>query len=120
MQDYKKLEVWQKAHFLAVAIYEATRTFLKDELYSLTSQIRRATVSIPSNIAEGCGRGGNAELSQFLKIALGSSNELEYQLLLAHDLKRLNAIDHENLDKQVNEIKGMLISLIQKVGKSIK
>jgi four helix bundle protein len=113
MQDYKKLEVWQKAHLLAINAYEATKTFPKDELFGLTSQIRRACISIPSNIAEGCGRGGNTELCQFLKIALGSINELEYQLLLAFDLKLLNINNHENLDKQINEIKAMIITLIK-------
>ncbi len=115
MQDYKKLEEWKKAHRLTVDIYEATRDFPKQEFYGLTSQIRRAGISIPSNIAEGCGRGGNSELGQFLRISLGSANELEYQLLLAYDLNLLNANTHKNLDKQTNEIKGMLISLIQKV-----
>ena len=115
MQDYKKLEVWQKAHMLVLEVYEATRSFPKDELYGLTSQIRRACASIPSNIAEGCGRGGNKELCQFLKSALGSSNELEYQLLLAYDLKLLNINEHNTLDELLNEIKAMLIRLIKVV-----
>jgi four helix bundle protein len=117
MQDYKKLEVWQKAHLLALNVYSATKAFPKDELHGLTSQIRRACVSIPSNIAEGCGRGGNSELCQFLKIALGSTNELEYQLILACDLKLINTHDHNTLDIQINEIKAMLITLIKVVSK---
>jgi four helix bundle protein len=115
MQDYKKLEVWQKAHFLALSVYEVTKVFPKDELFGLTSQVRRACISIPSNIAEGCGRGGNSELCQFLKIALGSANELEYQLILAADLKLINTNDHKNLNKQINETKAMLITLIKVV-----
>jgi four helix bundle protein len=115
MQNYKNLEVWKTAHSLAVNVYKSTNSFPKDELYGLTSQVRRACVSIPANIAEGCGRGGNSELGQFLKIALGSANELEYELLLAKDLTYLKADIYDNLNKQVNEIKGMLISLIKKV-----
>ena len=76
MQNYKNLDVWKSAHLLTLNTYKATGTLPKDELYGLTSQIRRASVSIPSNIAEGCGRGGKTELGQFLKIALGSANEL--------------------------------------------
>jgi four helix bundle protein len=117
MQDYKKLDVWQKAHLLALGVYEVTRAFPGDELFGLTSQIRRSCISIPSNIIEGCGRGGNFELCQFLKISLGSANELEYQLLLAHDVKLLTASDYKKLDKQVNEIKAKLINLIKVVSK---
>ena len=98
MQDFKKLKVWQKAHSLAVAIYQATEVFPKDELYGLTSQIRRSCVSIPANIAEGCGRGGNTEFNRFLQIALGSATELEYHLLLANELKFLNLANYEELD----------------------
>lgn len=115
MQDYKKLSVWQKAHVLAVAVYRVSSEFPRDELYGLTSQIRRACVSIPANIAEGCGREGAAELSRFLQIALGSASELEYHLLLANELRFLSSKDYENLDNQVDEVKRMLTSLIQKV-----
>jgi len=115
LQDYKKLSIWKKAHLLAVSVYQETSVFPRDELYGITSQIRRSCVSIPANIAEGCGREGNAELSHFLRISLGSANELEYHLLLSHELKFLTNDNYQNLDKQVNEIKGMLITLIQKL-----
>ena len=115
MQDFKKLKVWQKAHLLTVATYEATEDFPKDEIYGLTSQIRRACVSIPANIAEGCGRQGNNELNRFLQIALGSTTELEYHLLLANELKFLGYKDCEHLDNQVGEVRKMLISLMQKI-----
>ena len=118
MQDFKKLTVWQKAHILVVAIYQATACFPKEEVYGLTSQIRRASVSIPSNIAEGCAREGKAEFSQFLKIALGSANELEYQLLLAHDLQYINDEVYNNLNEQADHVRRMLISLIQKIKES--
>jgi four helix bundle protein len=117
MQDYKILDVWQKAHSLALGVYQITGSFPKDELFGLTSQIRRSCISIPSNIVEGCGRGGNIELCQFLKIALGSANELEYQLLFAHDVKLLAADDYKNLEKQVNNVKAMLINLIKVISK---
>ena len=75
MQDFKTLLVWQKAHQLTLAVYPATRTFPSGELYGLTSQIRRACASIPANIAEGCGRGGDMELARFCVIAMGSASE---------------------------------------------
>jgi four helix bundle protein len=115
VQDFKKLEVWQKAHLLAIAAYQETSSFPKDELYGLTSQIRRACVSVPANIAEGCGREGKVELGRFLQISLGSARELEYHILLAHDLKFLGTKEYEQLDDQVSEVRKMLISFIQKL-----
>jgi four helix bundle protein len=109
------LNVWKKSHDLALAIYQVTRGFPNDELYGLTSQTRRACVSIPSNIAEGCGRNGDVEFGRFLQIALGSSVELEYHLLLAHELEYLNSKDYEILDGRVSEVGKMLISFIQKL-----
>jgi len=87
----------------------------KEDLYGLTSQTRRAAMSVPSNIAEGCGRGGKAELGRFLRIAAGSASEPEYHLLLARDLTLLNPTDHKRLAGQVAEIKQMLTSFIQKL-----
>jgi len=75
MKDFRKLTVWQKAHELTLAVYKATRGFPKEELYGLTSQVRRSSVSVPSNIAEGCGRSGDAELARFLDISMGSASE---------------------------------------------
>ncbi len=115
MKDFRKLDVWAKAHQLALAVYQATATFPKEELYGLTSQIRRASVSIPANIAEGCGRGSDTELARFLQIAMGSASELEYHLLLARDLTFLNASTYESLANNVIEVKRMLTSLIQKL-----
>ena len=113
MGDYKKLAVWAKSHQFAMNIYRATATFPKDELYGLTSQIRRASVSIPSNIAEGSGRGGDPELIRFLRIAAGSAHEAEYQLLLAHDLGFLSKEIYHQLEAESLEIKRMLSGLIQ-------
>ncbi|MEP7292950.1 MAG: four helix bundle protein, partial [Chloroflexota bacterium] len=89
MQDFKKLQVWMKAHVFTLALYRATSAFPKEEVYGLTSQMRRAAVSIPANIAEGCGRSSNAELARFLHISMGSASEVEYYLVLAHDLEFL-------------------------------
>lgn len=115
MKDFRKLIVWQKAHQLTLEVYKATATFPREELYGLTSQIRRASVSIPANIAEGCGRDSDAQLSRFLQIAMGSASELEYHLLLARDLEYLNFTDHERLESQVTEVKRMLASFIKKL-----
>lgn len=115
MQDYKKLKVWEKAHAFTVVVYAITRTFPKDEVYALTSQIRRCAVSVPSNIVEGCGRGSNPELVKFLHYALGSANELEYQLLLSRDLGYVSVEAHVPLAASVLEIKRMLAALIVKI-----
>ena len=111
MKDFKKQKVWQKSHQLTLDIYKATSNFPREELYGLTNQIRRACTSIPANIAEGCGRSSDADFSRFLQIAMGSATELEYHLLLSHDLGILNDIDYENLSRETIEVKQM--SLLQ-------
>jgi len=115
MQNYKDLRVWSKSHELALEIYKSTKGFPKDELYSLTNQIRRASSSIPANIAEGCGKNTSNDFANYLNISLGSANETEYFILLSKDLGYLSSEDYHALDKLVNEIKAMLILLIQKV-----
>lgn len=115
VQDFRKLAVWQKAHSLTLEVYKVTSSFPKEELFGLTSQTRRACASIPTNIAEGCGRGSRAELARFLQIASGSATELEYHLLLGHDLNLIKSADYEHLTGQVTEIKRMLTRLIQTV-----
>ena len=100
---------------MALAVYKATAAFPRDELYGLTSQIRRSCVSVPANIAEGCGRGSDAEMARFLQIAAGSASELEYHLLLANELDMLNTADHERLTREVTEVKRMLTSFIKKL-----
>ncbi|HOB74882.1 MAG TPA: four helix bundle protein [Phycisphaerae bacterium] len=115
MKDFKDLKVWQKSHQLVLSVYKATTGFPREEIYGLTSQMRRAGVSIPANIAEGCGRGGDAELARFLQISMGSASELEYLLLLTHDLNLLNAICYERLATHVTEVKQMLAPFIQKL-----
>lgn len=115
MRDFKSLQVWQKAHQLTLAVYAESMAFPKEEQYGLTSQMRRCAVSIPSNIAEGCGRDGDVELARFLQIAMGSASELEYQLLLARDLDYIGADTHMVLEQALVEVKRMLNSFIQRV-----
>jgi len=115
VKDFRKLKVWEKSHHLTLAVYKATALFPKDELYGLTSQIRRSGVSIAANIAEGCGRAGDTEFARFLQIAMGSASELEYHLLLAHDLGFLNDSDYHQLDRDTTEVKKVLTSLIHKL-----
>ena len=100
---------------MALAIYRATAKFPKDKLYGLTSQIRRACVSMPANIAEGYGRNGSAELARFLQIAqiaMGSAGELEYHLLLSQDLGLMDIANYEHLSQETTEVKRMLTSFI--------
>jgi len=115
MQDFRDLKVWGKAHHLTLGVYKASATFPKDELYGLTNQIRRSSVSVPSNIAEGCGRSGDPEFARFVQIAMGSASELEYQLLLSHDLGFMNGTKYKTLANQVIEVKRMLAVLLQKL-----
>jgi four helix bundle protein len=115
VQDFRKLKVWQKAHALTLAVYGATRKFPRDELYGLTSQSRRSAASVPANIAEGCGRNAPGDFVRFLEIAAGSASELEYQLLLARDLRFLAGGSYEVLAAAVCEVKQMLASLTSRV-----
>ena len=113
MKDFRQLKVWEKSHQLALSVYKATKKFPKEELYGLTSQIRRASMSIPTNIAEGCGRNTDKEFARFLQIAMGSASETEYQLILARDLEFLPTDSYEKLHSEVEEVKRMLASLLK-------
>lgn len=113
MQDFRKLEVWQFSHELTLEVYRITRVFSADERFGLTSQLRRATASIGANIAEGCGRGSDADFGRFVQIALGSASEVEYHLLLARDLGFLEKSEHPTLEETVQRIKRMLASLLK-------
>ena len=115
MKKFRDLQVWQKAHQLTLQSYSVTQRFPREEAYGLTSQIRRCSASIAANIAEGCGKRGNAEFQRFLGISTGSASELEYHFLLAHDLSLLSQEDYEELNGSVVEIKRMLASLVRKV-----
>ncbi|MDQ6478307.1 four helix bundle protein [Dyadobacter sp. LHD-138] len=115
MKDYKDLLVWQKSHFFALAIYQITRTFPREEIYGLTSQMRRCSISVPSNISEGCGRLSDKELAHFLVIASGSASELDYQLMLSKDLLYIDSQVYEQLNQNLTEIRKMLNAFIKKL-----
>jgi four helix bundle protein len=115
MKDFKELRVWSKAHELTLFVYTLTRAFPKDEIYGLTSQVRRSAASIGANIAEGCGRRSDGEMSRFLQIARGSASETEYHLLLAKDLGFLAEGDFRRAEERVVEVQRMLTALVQKV-----
>ncbi|MEO7137140.1 MAG: four helix bundle protein [Gemmatimonadales bacterium] len=111
MGDFKKLEVWQVAHRVTCEVYQATASFPKTETYGLTAQLRRSAASIPANIAEGCGRGGDVEFSRFVRISLGSATELEYHLLLSREIGLLTVSAYASLSGQVLRVQGMLAGL---------
>jgi four helix bundle protein len=115
VQDFRELKVWQKARELTLAVYEVTRSFSRDEQFGLTSQVRRSCSSIAANLAEGCGRNGDAEFARYCSIAMGSASETEYHLLLARDLKMLKPGEYEDLSRRATELKRMLTGLTQKV-----
>ena len=109
MRDFHKLGIWQRSHQLTLDVYKASKVFPKDELFGLTSQIRRAASSIPTNIAEGCGRASNKDFAHFLQIAIGSASEVEYELLLAHDLEYINDEAFNKLTSETIAIRKMII-----------
>lgn len=115
MQSFRDLKVWQKAHELTLAVYRATASFPREELYGLTSQLRRAAASVPANLAEGRCRRSDREFGRFVAIALGSASETEYHLLLARDLGFLNPVPHETLTEQVEEVERMLSVLYDRL-----
>ncbi len=111
MGDFRKLEVWQKTQKLVSSVYRLTGTFPVAERYGLSSQMRRAAVSVSANLAEGCGRMGDTELRRFVRISLGSLSELECELLLANDLQFLESDIAVPVVGQIHSIRGMLQNL---------
>ncbi len=114
MKDFKKLIVWQKSHHLVLDIYKLTNSFPKEEVYGLTSQIRRSAASIPINIAEGSGRKTDGDFSRFLTISAGSASELSYQILLSFELGYLSLENYTYLNSNLTEIMKILNVLIKK------
>jgi four helix bundle protein len=114
VRDFRQLKVWERSRQLVLGIYEATGRFPRQETYGLAAQLSRSSASIPANIAEGCGRSGDAELGRFMLIAMGSASELEYHLLLAHDLGFTSAKDYQELSQGTEEVKRMLSTFINK------
>ena len=109
MRDFHKLIIWQRSHQLTLAVYRISKSFPKEEIFGLTSQMRRAVSSIPTNIAEGCGRASNKDFAHFLQIAIGSATEVEYQLLLARDINYINDDDYQTLANETVVVRKMII-----------
>jgi four helix bundle protein len=115
VKDYRQLEIWERSHQLTLQIYALTKSFPKEELFGVTSQLRRCCASIPANLAEGCGRDSDAELKRFVDISHGSASEAEYFLLLAFDLGYIPATDHARLADEISQIKRMLGAFARKL-----
>jgi four helix bundle protein len=115
MRTFRDILVWEKSHQFALQVYRFTQSFPKSELYGITQQIRRSSASVPTNIAEGCGRHGDRDFVRFLDIALGSANEADYQLLLSQDLGYLKEKDYRDSHGKITEIQKMLVSFIKKI-----
>ena len=117
MSDFTRLKVWEKAHALTLKTYVAVRTFPKEETYGLVSQLKRAAVSVGSNIAEGVGRGTPKQMAYFIGVAMGSIAEMRYQFLVARDLGWLPQNDHAELEAAANEIRAMLDALMRSLAR---
>ena len=115
MQNFRQLKLWEKSHQLTLKIYHLSQSFPKNELYGLTSQMRRACSSIPTNLAEGCGQNSDAQLARFSQIAMGSASEVEYHLLLCRDLSYSQEKEFKELDNEITETKKMLASFLKKL-----
>lgn len=115
MRNYQDLQVWTKAHSLTLELYRMSRLFPREEVYGITSQMRRATTSIGANLAEGCGRRTSNELARFVRIAMGSASELDYLLLLCRDLGFLKSEDYHRSSKTLTEVRKMLTSFLSKI-----
>ena len=120
MRNYRDLQVWTKAHAVTLELYRLSRSFPREETYGLTSQLRRAAMSMGSNLAEGCGRRTSSELAHFVRIAMGSASELDYQLLLSRDLGYLKTDDYTRTTNKLTEVRKMLTSLLSKVEQQIE
>lgn len=115
IHSHQDLIVWQKAMDLVILIYERTEEFPREEIYGLTSQMRRSAVSIPSNIAEGRHRGSKKDFVQFLRVASASSSELETQLAIAKRLEKMKNLDYKKIDELLKEVQKMLTAMIVKL-----
>ena len=115
MRNYRDLKVWSKSYGLSLELYRLSRSFPKEELYGITSQLRRAAVSIGANLAEGCGRRTNAEMARFVRISMGSASELDHHLLLCKDLGFLQDEDYKRTSRGLVEIRKMLAALLDSI-----
>ena len=115
MRKFRDLSIWMKSHLLSLKIYSISKTYPKEELFGLITQMKRSASSIPTNIAEGCGRNTNPDFKRFLTIAPGSASELEYQLILSKDLKLISDTKYKELEKDVMEIRKMIYAFIKNI-----
>lgn len=115
MRNYKELEIWKKSKDIVIDIYKVTSDFPKSELYGLTSQIRRAGISISANIAEGNGKNSDAELARFINISIGSSSEVEALLIIANELEFISNDDFNQISNKLTTIRKMLYSFLKRV-----
>jgi len=120
MRNYRDLQVWSKAHHLTLELYRISRQFPREETYGITSQLRRAAVSIGANLAEGCGRRTSSELARFVRIAMGSASELDYHLLLSRDLGFMAANEFTRASSALIEVRKMLTSFLNSVEEQIE
>jgi len=120
MRNYRDLQVWSKAHHLTLELYRISGQFPREETYGITSQLRRAAVSIGANLAEGCGRRTSSELARFVRIAMGSASELDYHLLLSRDLGFMAADEFTRASSALIEVRKMLTSFLNSVEEQIE
>ncbi len=120
MRNYRDLQVWKKAHDLTLELYRISQRFPREEIYGITGQLRRATVSIRANLAEGCGRRTSSELARFVRIAMGSASELDYHLLLSSDLGFMAADQFTHASSALIEVRKMLTSFLNSVEEQIE
>ena len=115
MRDFKKYDIWKLSHSFTLKIYDVTKSYPKEEIYGMISQIRRASSSIPTNISEGCGRDSDAEFNRYLTIAVGSASEVEYLIILSKDLNYIDEDSFTELNQEINTIKRKIYTLKQKL-----
>ena len=115
MRNHRDLQVWSKAYSLTLELYKVSRNFPREELYGLTSQMRRAAISVGANLAEGCGRRSNAEMGRFVRIAMGSAAELDHHLLLCKDLGFMADVDNRRFSANLAEVRKMLSGLLDSI-----
>ena len=120
MRNYRDLQVWKKAHDLTLELYRVSQRFPREEIYGITSQLRRAAVSIGANLAEGCGRRTSSELARFVRIAMGSASELDYHILLCRDIGLMSSDDFSISTAKLTEVRKMLTSFLQSVEEQIE
>ena len=115
MRNFLNLEIWKKSHQLTLKIYKITKHFPKDEMFGLTSQMRRSSSSIPTNIAEGCGRNSNPQLANFLQIATGSCSELQYQIILSKELSYITEEVFNEIHTDAVDVRRMIFGYWSKL-----